>query len=441
MFSLEKLGTFFYVISPNSSTFQHVEEVPDYLNQAVPLFISFLLLEWAVTWLRGENKVRPNDLMTSVMHGIVYDVVGLVVLRGAVLYGHEWLYKRRFINLDWSSPITWWVAAVGVDFAYYWFHRATHEINLVWASHQVHHSSEYYNLSTALRQSLCQRYFSWGFYQPLALLGVPLPAVLVHLQFNLLYQFWIHTEIVRNCGPLEWVLNTPSHHRVHHGSNKWCLDKNYGGVLIIWDRLFGTFQAEKENEMIAYGLVDQPQSFNVIWLQFFYFEAVFRKARNMSTWGDTLRALFYGPAWVPGGPRLGDSSTSPDIKAPRIKYDPQLPLWQEIYVFVHFLLTLLLQQIWITKLQSFSWLMALMTMIFIFVSTGIVGAMYDGWWWAPLVEAARCASYLVWAYSTPVSSIAALDAALISYFFISTLIWTSQSIVIVKVILKMSKLE
>ncbi|XP_069191078.1 alkylglycerol monooxygenase [Procambarus clarkii] len=438
---LERLGTFFYIIDPRRSTFQHVEEIPDYVNQAVPLFITMVVLEWTVVWLRDGVKFRHNDLVTSVMHGIVYDVLGLVVLRGFALLGYEWLYEHRLLHLDWSSPVTWVVAALGVDLGYYWFHRATHEINLVWASHQVHHSSEEYNLSTALRQSMFQKYFSFGFYQPLALLGVPLAAVLVHLQFNLLFQFWIHTEVVRKCGPLEWVLNTPSHHRVHHGVNKWCLDKNYAGVLIIWDRMFGTFQAERHDQKITYGLVDQPQSLNVIWLQVFYFRAVFRKALSMTTWGDTLRALFYGPGWFPGTPRLGDPDTFPDIRGPRPKYDPQLPLWQEVYILLHFFLILFLQQLWITHLETISWLMVLASMAFIFVSTGIIGAMYDGWWWAPLVEAARCASYVAYARSAPITGVAALDTSLVVYFVISTLIWTSQSIAIVKATLKAAKLE
>lgn len=433
------LGTLVYVASPNETTFRHVHEVPDYTNGAVPFFIAFILLELVVTRLKGGN-IRFNDLFTSVLHGMVYDVLGVVVVT-FYLCGYEWLYERRLLDLDWSSPVTWWVAAFGVDLGYYWFHRATHEINLVWASHQVHHSSEEYNLSTALRQSMFQRYFSIGFYQPLALLGVPLPALLVHLQFNLIFQFWIHTEVIDNCGPLEWVLNTPSHHRVHHGANKWCLDKNYAGVLIIWDRLFGTFQAERRDEKIAYGLVDQPQSFNVLWLQIFYFGAVFRKARSMTTWGDSLRALFYGPGWFPGTPRLGDPDTFPDVKAPRVKYNPRLPLWQEGYVLVHFAILILVQQAWIPKVASFSWVSALVFTAFIFVSAGIVGAMYDGWWWAPLVEAARCIAYVAYARSNPVTGCQAMDAAILFYFAASAFIWTSHSLAVVKASVKAAKLE
>ncbi len=135
------------------------------------------------------------------------------------------------------------------------------EVNLFWATHQTHHSSESYNLSTALRQGVLQPYFSWAFYLPLAFF-VPPQIFLIHAQMNLLYQFWIHTDIISKLGPFEYILNTPSHHRVHHGRNPYCIDKNYGGVLIIWDRLFGTFAAERENEEIAYGLIHPINTFD-----------------------------------------------------------------------------------------------------------------------------------------------------------------------------------
>ncbi|XP_047498527.1 alkylglycerol monooxygenase-like, partial [Penaeus chinensis] len=272
-----------------------------YAYLAIPAFMSLMVVEWLVMKAKQEPPIRFNDCITSFSHGILQTALGVLV-RGLLLFGYGWAYQWRLFDLDWTSPLTWWLAALGIDHGYYWFHRAAHEINFIWASHQVHHSSEDYNLSTALRQSMLQRYFSFVFHLPLALVGVPHAAALVHMQFNLLYQFWIHTELVGKCGPLEWILNTPSHHRVHHGANKWCLDKNYAGVLIIWDRLYGTFEAEREDEAIAYGLVSQPQSLNVPWLQFFYFGAVFQKARSMSTWGDALRALFYGPGWFPGTP-------------------------------------------------------------------------------------------------------------------------------------------
>ena len=159
-----------------------------------------------------------------------------LLTKGMEVIGYAWLYQFRFFNWDWRSPYTWYATAIGVDFGYYWLHRMAHgiqknndfntnffnfvfftEISILWCAHQVHHSSEDYNLSTALRQSAFQRWYSFLFYFPLALVGIPMPALIVHIQLNLFFQFWIHTEVVKSLGPLEWVLNTASHHRVHHG--------------------------------------------------------------------------------------------------------------------------------------------------------------------------------------------------------------------------------
>ncbi|XP_077866610.1 alkylglycerol monooxygenase-like [Saccoglossus kowalevskii] len=139
------------------------------------------------------------------------------------------------------------------------------EVNFMWAAHQVHHSSEDYNLGTAIRQSIFQRHTAWIFYLPMALFVSP-PTAYVHIQFVTLYQFWIHTEFVGSLGPVEYILNTPSHHRVHHGRNPYCIDKNYGGTLIIWDRLFGTFAPERER--VVYGLVHPIASWNPFYIQF-----------------------------------------------------------------------------------------------------------------------------------------------------------------------------
>ena len=217
--------------------------------------------------------------------------------------------------------------------------RAIHKINIFWAAHQVHHSSEDYNLSTALRQSMLQMFPSAIFFLPLAYF-IPPPIALVHGEFNTLFQFWIHTEIVKDLGPLEYIINTPKHHRVHHGSNRYCLDKNYAGVLIIWDRIFGTFAEERDDERIVYGLVEQPQFFNPIKHQFFYLYNVFKKAQSMDNLKDYLWAFVKGPGWFPGTQRLGDPNQVPKFKF-RNKYNPKIPLWANVYVLIHFIVCLL----------------------------------------------------------------------------------------------------
>ncbi len=192
----------------------------------------------------------------------------------------------------WSFPLLF----IALEFFYYWHHRAAHEIRWVWATHSVHHSIQYFNLSAAYRLG----WTSWLsgnalFFMPLTWLGFPPMAVGIGLALNLLYQFWIHTELVPKLGILEWVLNTPSHHRVHHSSNREYLDRNYGGVLIIFDRLFGTFAEEKSDLQITYGLTHSIKSNHPVVIVFSEWQRLFRDVVRSRTWIDRLRAMFGSP--------------------------------------------------------------------------------------------------------------------------------------------------
>ncbi|XP_042864062.1 alkylglycerol monooxygenase-like [Penaeus japonicus] len=349
---VQRLGSLLYLVSPNATTFQHEDDVPNYVDE-VPY--------------RGLHPARIRVAVPVAYPGLGLGFPGYLVGvpppgRLLLLLGSSrqpWLTSKNFLLFEkptYSRPSTELIPSsnqVQTSKPHVWnnflLSRRTFllsEINFLWAVHQTHHSSEDFTLSTALRLSVLQRLVYFGFYQPLALLGIPKASVVVHLGFNYLFQFWVHTDVIRKLGPIEWVFSTPSHHRVHHGmknpdvmrhikpdsgflaygSNKWCLDKNYGSVLIIWDRIFGTFQEERDDEEIVYGLVDQPQSMNGVWHEFYYFEKIYEKAKGMSSWSDSLKAVFYGPGWFPGTPRLGDPDTFPDVKAPRRKYDPQMPL-------------------------------------------------------------------------------------------------------------------
>jgi len=182
-----------------------------------------------VAWTRP----RLNDLLTSLTAGMIQQLVNLLILRSITLQGYIWVYERyALVQLDPLSLWTWVLGLIFVDFGYYWFHRASHEVNLFWSGHVVHHSSEDYNQSTALRQSVLQSYFGWVFYLPFALV-LPPPMFVAHKHFNLLFQYWIHTETIGKLGPIEYLFNTPSHHRVHHGSNPYCIDSNYGLLLFL----------------------------------------------------------------------------------------------------------------------------------------------------------------------------------------------------------------
>ena len=195
-----------------------------------------------------------------------------------------------------GSPWPWVIGLLGYDFIYYWWHRLSHEINVLWAAHIVHHQSEEYNLAVALRQAWFTPLTGVPFYSVLAFLGVPPTVFFVSAAVSLLGQFWIHTELIPKLGPLEWFLNTPSHHRVHHATNPEYLDRNYGAILIVWDRLFGTFVSEQEP--CVYGITKPFGSFNAIWANFHYFDEIAKLARSCTSWRDRSLAFFRRPGWI-----------------------------------------------------------------------------------------------------------------------------------------------
>jgi sterol desaturase/sphingolipid hydroxylase (fatty acid hydroxylase superfamily) len=208
-----------------------------------------------------------------------------------------WLFRHRVVDVG-AGAVGWAVAMIGWDFAYYWHHRLEHENRLFWASHVNHHSSRHFNLSTALRQPWTP-FTSVLFFPPLALLGVRPWMIMFAGGMNLIYQYWVHTECIgRLPRPMELVLNTPSHHRVHHGANREYLDKNYAGILIVWDRLFGTF--EPEGARVVYGLTKNITSFNPFVIAFHEYAAIVRDIAAATRLRDRVGILWHGPAWRPG---------------------------------------------------------------------------------------------------------------------------------------------
>jgi alkylglycerol monooxygenase len=235
---------------------------PNYIALAVPFFFVLIGIELLIARRRGRVVYRFEDALTNIGCGVTQQIIVLFVNGG--LFGiYLWLYNHaRIVDLGRYPVVAWIVAFVGVDFIYYWWHRTSHRVNLLWAAHAVHHQSEDYNLAVALRQAVLTPFTSLPFSLPLAMLGVPPLVYVVAESVSTLYQFWIHTELVGRLGPLEAVLNTPSHHRVHHARNPEYIDRNYGAILIIWDRLFGTFA--RENAPPVYGITKPFRSFNSI---------------------------------------------------------------------------------------------------------------------------------------------------------------------------------
>jgi sterol desaturase/sphingolipid hydroxylase (fatty acid hydroxylase superfamily) len=239
---------------------------PNYIALAVPFFFLLIGVELAVARRRGRPGIyRFADALSDLGCGVVERLV-LLFVEASLLLAYVALYQHaRLVDLGPHPVLAWIVAIVGVDLGYYWWHRISHRVNALWTAHVVHHQSEDFNLAVALRQGVLTPFTMLPFGWPLALLGVPPLVFVIASSVNLLYQFWIHTELVGRMGPLELVLNTPSHHRVHHGRNPRYLDRNYAGMFIVWDRLFGTF--EPEGEPVRYGITKPLRSFNALWAQ------------------------------------------------------------------------------------------------------------------------------------------------------------------------------
>jgi sterol desaturase/sphingolipid hydroxylase (fatty acid hydroxylase superfamily) len=285
-------------------------EIRDPVLFAIPFFLLLLILEWtaARTLQRIESATADTpqapagayltpDSWASISMGLVsiatsagWKTLALIGYTAIYAYVAPW-------HLSPTQWYTWVIALVGVDQLYYGYHRIAHRVRLIWATHQAHHSSEYYNFATAVRQK-------WNnsgeilMWLPLPLLGLPPWMVYFSWSLNLIYQFWVHTERIDKLPrPIEFVFNTPSHHRVHHGMDKPYLDKNYGGILIIWDRLFGTFQAEVFRP--HYGLTKKVDTFNIWKLQTREYVAIVRDWQTATRLRDRLGYVFGPPGWVP----------------------------------------------------------------------------------------------------------------------------------------------
>jgi sterol desaturase/sphingolipid hydroxylase (fatty acid hydroxylase superfamily) len=312
---------------------------------AVPFFFALIGVE---IWLSARRRRRATargeaptertyrfaDTITSLACGVGQQVLAVLFVTGIATAAYTFLYEHvRLFTIPTSSVAGWIAVTALVDLAYYAYHRASHRINFFWATHVVHHQSEDYNLGTALRQSWFTGITSWIFYAPLALLGFSPVMFLVAHTANTLYQFWIHTRLVDKLGAVEKLLNTPSHHRVHHGIDPEYIDKNYAGIFIVWDRLFGTFIEEKREP--AYGTVKPLASFNPFWANLEGFARIARMSLRTRRLRDKIWAWFAPPEWQPED--LGGVVTVPEVdRAARVKFAvPVSPLLRG-YVVAHF---------------------------------------------------------------------------------------------------------
>jgi len=267
------------------------------IGLAIPFFLGLMFLEVMVAKKRKMAVYRLNDAMTDIGSGMGDQALGIFFTATNVAlltYFSDFLAMGSW---EMNDPWTWVFAMFGVDFIFYWYHRFCHRVNWAWATHAVHHHSEDYNLAVALRQPFFAKYFSWAFYIPLVVMGLPPLAILGSLAFNLLYQFWIHTQLINKMGPFEWVFNTPSHHRVHHGTNPQYIDKNYAGILIIWDRFFGTFAPEEEK--VVFGTIKPLRSWSAVWSNLAVWKELWQKSRRQKNLWHAIMLWWMPPEWDP----------------------------------------------------------------------------------------------------------------------------------------------
>jgi sterol desaturase/sphingolipid hydroxylase (fatty acid hydroxylase superfamily) len=280
--------------------------VDNVVYYAIPVFVTLLVLEQALLRrARREGRdlrgVRREDTWASLAMG-GGNVLVAAAVHGATLGLYFWLYERRLFEPG-TGAAAWVLLFFAEDFTYYWWHRASHEVRLLWAAHENHHSSEYFNYSTALRQSYTTPFTVPLFYWWLPLAGFHPLMIFTQISLSLVYQFWIHTELVgRMPRAFEAIFNTPSHHRVHHGTNLEYLDRNHAGILIVWDRLFGSFEPERAR--VRYGLTKNLRTWNPLRIAFHEWAAMLRDAARARGWRDRIGFLLAAPGWSPDGSTL-----------------------------------------------------------------------------------------------------------------------------------------
>ena len=306
---------------------------------AFPVFALMIFAEYGYGLATGRNTYRINDAISNLSQGVLSQITLVFTAIFQIgIYTLAYDKVALFHGQAWNSWYGWIAAMLLVDFCGYWHHRYSHETGILWAAHVVHHQSQDFNFSTALRQESAYPVLGWVFYLPLAVLGVPPEVFAVTGLVVLLYQIWIHTELVGKLGWFDRVFSSPSNHRVHHAVNDSYIDRNYGGMLIIWDRLFGTFQEETE-EKCVYGIRPQLDSWDPIWANVHVYWSLMRDAWRTGNWLDRLRIWFMPPGWRPVDVRAKFPKPEFDISKVSL-FDPKVGKRESWFAAIQFLVLL-----------------------------------------------------------------------------------------------------
>lgn len=372
-----------------------MESYAQVLSYAIPLFIGLIFIEAVWAWKKGLQINRGADMISSLSSGmtnVIKDVLGLSI----IIISYSWLVdKIAFFEIK----ATWAVYLVGfivIDFAGYWLHRLEHEVNILWNRHIIHHSSEEFNLSCALRQSISNfTSFIALFMIPAALLGVPAKVIAVIAPIQLFLQFWYHTRLIAKMGWLEKILVTPSHHRVHHAINPEYLDRNYSQIFIIWDKVFGTFQPELEDVPPVYGVKRQVNTWNPIIINFQHLWLLIKDAWRTSSWKDKFRIWFMPTGWRPAD--VAENYPVPIIEDPysQKKYDTRLSTPLLGWSWVQLTITLILMLYLFSQITAYDFALILLYGLFLVVSIYSLTSLMDKHPSALLAEIVRIVLGLV----------------------------------------------
>ncbi|MEY3146235.1 MAG: hypothetical protein RL342_1906 [Pseudomonadota bacterium] len=377
---------------------------------AMPVFLLLIALEFAWGLARerrrtGRNTYRLSDLINSISLGMLSQLSG--VFSSLLTIG---IYSAVYASVALFPDQAFWHSLTGVllallfyDFCYYWLHRGGHRVALLWAAHSVHHQSQHYNLSTALRQTSSGVLLGWLFYLPMAVAGVPPLIFGIVALINLLYQFWVHTEQIGRLGWFDRVFCSPSNHRVHHAVNDRYLDKNYGGMLVLWDRLFGTFEAEADAEPCVYGTRRPLNSWDPLWANAQVYWALLSDSWRTQRWSDKLRVWLMPPGWRPADVAMRWPQPKFDIAQLEI-YEPPLSSAVAWFACAHFATLLLGVAVVLWHASAWPAYELALWSLLLLLNCWLLGALLQGrlgWRPALLVQTATLALTLALVISWP----------------------------------------
>jgi len=340
---------------------------------SIPVFFALMSIELVFEAITKKRTYRLNDAITNINLGALSQISG--VFTKLVSVG---IYTVVYELLPYEKLPANWVTFILLFFLYdlcfYWSHRMAHQISLFWGGHVVHHQSEDFNLTVALRQSSTAFIWSFPFYLPLAFMGFDPVQFITVGAFNLLYQFWIHTEHIEKLGWLEYILNTPSHHRVHHGRDPKYIDKNYAGVFIIWDRMFGTFKEEEERP--TYGITKPVNSWNPVYANFAHYIDLYHYVKEARSMSDVKRMLFRQPGWLPE--YLGGVQKPTEITGDFHKYNADVSfIWAKVYIFTQFVAMMLVTAFFLFNNSEFTALNKAIFVTWIVWSSVMFGSLFE----------------------------------------------------------------